>query len=692
MPGDVAEPDRQQPAGRRRQGGQPRLGAGDERGGREDGRLRSTGRARGQDRDGGRGGIRGGRDRGRPGAAPSTSVVELEHRSASSHRAVLEARPGDDDTRRERPRRRRASSRPVRPRPDRRGHRPDPGDPVQRGDRRRRRRGEQGDPIARLEPRRRSSPSATASARRSSSAHVQSVDPSTTAAVATHAPGPRRRAAPSRRATATRPSPRRHRERPDRIDPEPLERPHIQDDPEPARRRRRRARASGRPRRCSERASRSCSSSPAVASPWSSGSGQRADATSGKPCGDGQRRGDPDPRLEQRADDDRHAARRSERGDLGDGARPADARRLDDDDVDRVRLEQAADVAHGRRGLVGRDRDADATAQLGHAVDVVRRRAAARRIRCRSARSPPVGRSRSSRSQAPLTSSRSAMSGPTAARIARTRSTSTSVSRSAPALTLSVTNPDSTDCERRLGRRLRTERRERGIDADATVVVVLGRNRPRPGRARALSSAAASARPGAPCISRSASEGSPSAAPSTASRTSASRIVSATSPFAGSSTASPSPTRPSSSTSRRIHASRSTHIPVAVGNGRRNGIRTRSATSDRRRHAIAPPIARPGREQQPVDERQAGRALEHEVELARLRERPDGAQQRRRHRQREERQEHRQPATGRGERDRHDERHEQEPGVFEPRPVRRPASPRASACRPPCRSGCRAGC
>ena len=97
----------------------------------------------------------------------------------------------------------------------------------------------------------------------------------------------------------------------------------------------------------------------------------------------------------------------------------------------------------------------------------------------------------------------------------------------------------------------------------------------------APSIAAASARPGAPCCSRSASEGRPSAAPSTASRTSASRIVSATSPFAGSSTASPSPTRPSSSTSRRIHASRSTHIPVAVGNGRRNGIRTRSATSAR---------------------------------------------------------------------------------------------------------------
>ena len=62
-------------------------------------------------------------------------------------------------------------------------------------------------------------------------------------------------------------------------------------------------------------------------------------------------------------------------------------------------------------------------------------------------------------------------------------------------------------------------------------------------------------------------------------------------------TASPSPTRPSASTSRRIHASRSTHIPVAVANGRRNGMRTRSATRARRRSCRSRPDRQPEREQ-----------------------------------------------------------------------------------------------
>ena len=71
------------------------------------------------------------------------------------------------------------------------------------------------------------------------------------------------------------------------------------------------------------------------------------------------------------------------------------------------------------------------------------------------------------RSQAPLTSSRRRMSGPTAARMARTRSTRTSVSRSAPALTLSVRKPDSTDWSAASAAAALPERRDRRVDADA---------------------------------------------------------------------------------------------------------------------------------------------------------------------------------------------------------------------------------
>ncbi len=188
-----------------------------------------------------------------------------------------------------------------------------------------------------------------------------------------------------------------------------------------------------------------------------------------------------------------------------------------------------------------------------------------------------------SRSQAPLTSSRSAISGPIAARIARTRSTSTSVSRSAPALTLSVD-------EARLDRLQRGLRGRRRGPSDGSVALTptppssscSARDRSVEVEPGALSIAAASARPGAPCCSRSAERG--QAIRGALDRLADQRRRGSSRPprrSAGSSTASPSPTRPSSSTSRRIHASRSTHIPVAVGNGRRKGIRTRSATRDR---------------------------------------------------------------------------------------------------------------
>ncbi len=98
------------------------------------------------------------------------------------------------------------------------------------------------------------------------------------------------------------------------------------------------------------------------------------------------------------------------------------------------------------------------------------------------------------------------------------------------------------------------------------------------------------------------------------------------------------------------HASRSSHIPVAVGNGRRNGIRTRSATSARMaRHAMRAPDGEADREQQAVDERQPRRPLEDGVELARLAERPDRPQQRQRQRERQQRQQDREAAPGHGE-------------------------------------------
>ena len=186
------------------------------------------------------------------------------------------------------------------------------------------------------------------------------------------------------------------------------------------------------------------------------------------------------------------------------------------------------------------------------------------------------------RSHAPWTSRRRRMSGPMAARMARIRSTSTSVSRSAPAESFSVSKPDSTDC--------RAASAEAATPSEGRVALTptpapVGRTSAAGACSRsrsALSIAALSARPGAPCGSSSAIDGSPlSDAPSTASRMSDVRIVSATSPADGSTTASPRPIRPSSWWTRMTHDSCSSHMPLAVAMGRRNGMRTRSATSAR---------------------------------------------------------------------------------------------------------------
>ena len=58
QPGDMRQADREEPAGRLGKRRQPRLGAGHQRGRREDDRLRPAGRPRGQDDDRGCGGIR----------------------------------------------------------------------------------------------------------------------------------------------------------------------------------------------------------------------------------------------------------------------------------------------------------------------------------------------------------------------------------------------------------------------------------------------------------------------------------------------------------------------------------------------------------------------------------------------------------------------------------------------------------
>ena len=121
----------------------------------------------------------------------------------------------------------------------------------------------------------------------------------------------------------------------------------------------------------SDSASRSCSRSPAVASPWSGWNVQRAVHDLRQGGGHRQRGGDPDPGLEQRADDDRHAAVRGTIRDLGHGGGSADPCRLDHEHVDRIDREERPDGPDGRGRLVGGDRDADATSQLGELVELV---------------------------------------------------------------------------------------------------------------------------------------------------------------------------------------------------------------------------------------------------------------------------------------------------------------------------------
>ena len=94
-------------------------------------------------------------------------------------------------------------------------------------------------------------------------------------------------------------------------------------------------------------------------------------------------------------------------------------------------------------GLVGRDRDPDPPSQLGEDRSVI----AGQRLLHVFQREPlhglePVGGGLEA--PAPLASIRIRMSGPAACRTARTRSTRTSVSRSAPTLTLSVVKPAAT--------------------------------------------------------------------------------------------------------------------------------------------------------------------------------------------------------------------------------------------------------
>ena len=84
-----------------------------------------------------------------------------------------------------------------------------------------------------------------------------------------------------------------------------------------------------------------------------------------------QRRRDPDPRLEQRADDDRHAALGRELRDLGAHHEAPDPGRLHDQHVDRVGIEQLARCLHGGDRLVGGDRHPDPPPELGQRRGVV---------------------------------------------------------------------------------------------------------------------------------------------------------------------------------------------------------------------------------------------------------------------------------------------------------------------------------
>ena len=664
---DVAEPERQQPAGRRRQRGEPRLGAGDERGGRQDGRLRSTGRARGQDRQCGRGGIRRRRRAKRLAGAVDQRLEPKQPGRRGSHRPPR-TRARRSTTRGLRTAAAAASSRRVRPVRDRRSHRPDPGDPVQRGDRRRRRRREQGDSVARLDPGVR----ATRSRPRRRGGRAP---PTSSRSIRRRPP---RRDARSGSAATTRaeaasdvakPHRRHHPIDPTASDAEPLERPHVQDDAEPARPGRHRARASGRPRRRASRASRSCSRSPAVASPWSSGSGQRDEADVGQrvrrwptpaaipiPVSNSVLMTTGDIRAPRRArrSRPRRPGRRRAAGLIDERRRPRRPR---------AGRGRRARTRPPRRRRSGRGRG-------GAARPCRRRRAAASGCSTNSMSNRAIASSRSvavARSQAPLTSSRRRDVRPDRS-ADRPDALDEHLGLAFRAgLDLERHEPRFDRLERRLGRRRAPERRDRRVDAAHRRRRARRRPRAPPGRAgRSRWQRRAPGR--APRASRDPSSVGrrPSAEPSTASRTSAARIVSATSPSAGSSTASPSPTRPSSSTRRRIQASRSTHIPVAVGNGRRNGILTRSATRPRMTvTAGSPPTASPIANSSPNTS--ASRAVPLSTRLSwrgslnvrTVRRRGDASGSARSGRSTGS------PRPVSGEHDRDEERDEQEPGVFE---------------------------
>ena len=386
----------------------------------------------------------------------------------------------------------------------------------------------------------------------------------------------------------------------------------------------------------SEPARRSCSRSPAVARPWSGGTGQRDEATSGNAAAAATPAAIPIPVSNSVLMTTAHVPFRGELGDGRHGARAADAHRLDHERVDRVGRQQAADVADGRGGLVGGDRDADAAAELGHAVDVVRRQGLLDELDVEPGdRLQPLDRGREVpgavdvEPQADLRPDRGADGpDPVDQHLGLALRAGLGLERQEPRFDR---------LQRGLGRRRAPERRDRRVDADAVVdrarrrrrgasvqvepgALEGGVERPagRPMESRGRRATADAHRPH-PRRPR-------GRAPRGSSRPPRRRPARRT--------ASPSPTRPSASTRRRIHASRSTHIPVAVGNGRRNGIRTRSATrprmtvtADRRRSASPTANSRP--------KTSASRAVPLSTRLSwrGSRERPDGAQQGRRQRQ-----------------------------------------------------------
>ena len=272
----MTQPEPEQPAGGRRQGGQPGFRAGDQRCRRQHDRLRTGGGARRQDDDRWRGRVDGGqRGRGRQGRVDE--VLEPEHGQAERRHGPVEPRPADDqawldDRGRDRQLGGRQAGRQGR------GDRAKAGDTVERRDGCRGWLGQQCHPVARGDTR------AGKGLRDSVRARIEL------------APGPARRAVDDGgvRRTAVDGG-RRSRGLGERREHghgrghgiRPIEstrnrssaRPSstIPSPPDPGSH-------GGRIRpssTTSEPASRSCSRSPAVARPWSGGAGQRPDAMSG---------------------------------------------------------------------------------------------------------------------------------------------------------------------------------------------------------------------------------------------------------------------------------------------------------------------------------------------------------------------------------------------------------------------------